>query len=338
MSWFEKLTGFRELGYAQTQAKFEVIGNRLHARGNGRSWQIGALETPSLAELRVRSATAREGTQGALRVRNIAADAYQLHTWPEVNGALVQVASQFNLLEMPGYDVTPEDGVSDYEHDRTQGPACARAAGAATIYRNYFAPVGGQIGQTRARQIDTLADLRAALPRGDEIEMRNGYALATPDILRAIDTRLAALSEAERDSLRTLLRIGLHHDVEVTAVGALQGQRVSQAYCSALPVNYNHGTDPVMWASFASLVLEAAYEATLHAAVVNAGRLGGSHRVYLTLVGGGVFGNRREWILGAIRRALDLVRGQALEVWLVSYGSVPDDLLMLADEYGHHRT
>lgn len=30
MSWFEKLTGFRELGYAQTQAQFEVIGNRLH--------------------------------------------------------------------------------------------------------------------------------------------------------------------------------------------------------------------------------------------------------------------------------------------------------------------
>ena len=337
MSWFEKLTGFRELGYAQTQAKFEVIGKRLHSRVNGRSWQIGELETPSLAELRVRSATAREATPGVLRVRNIAADAHQLHTWPEVNGALVQVASQFNLLEMPGYHVSPEDGVSAYEHDHTQGPACARAAGAATIYRNYFAPVGGQIGQTRARQIDTLADLRAALPRGDEIEMRNGYALAKPDILHAIDSRLAGISEAERDRLRSLLRIGLHHDVDVTAVGALQGQRVSQAYCSALPVNYNHGTDPAMWASFACLVLEAAYEATLHAALLNANRVGGSHRVYLTLVGGGVFGNRREWILGAIRRALDLVRGQALEVWLVSYGRVPDDLLMLAEDYGYHR-
>lgn len=94
-----------------------------------------------------------------LRVRNIAADAYQLHAWPEAKGAVVQVASQFNLLEMPGYDVTPEDGVSDYEHDHTQGPACAIAIGPATIYRNYFAPVEGQIGQTRDRQIDTLADL-----------------------------------------------------------------------------------------------------------------------------------------------------------------------------------
>jgi len=84
------------------------------------------------------------------------------------------------------------------------------------------------------------------------------------------------------------------------------------------------------------LLVEAAYEATLHAALLNASRgMGhGSHRVYLTLLGGGVFGNRREWILAAIRRALDLMRGQDLEVWLVSYGSVPDDLKALAAEYG----
>lgn len=336
MNWFEQLTGFRELGYAQTQARFEVIGQRLHSKVDGRSWQVGELETPGLSELRARSAKVRQSTQGSLRVRNLAADAHQLHTWPEVHGALVQVASQFNLLEMPGYHVTPEHGVSDYENDRTQGPACACAAGAATIYRNYFAPIGDQIGQTRERQIDTLADLRAVLPRGDEIEMRNGYALSKADILQTIQNHLAGLGESERDHLRGLLRIGLHHDVEVTAAGAPQGQRVSQAYCSALPVNYNFGTDAAMWAAFASLVLESAYEATLHAALLNASRgMGhGSHRVYLTLLGGGVFGNRREWILAAIRRALDLMRGQDLEVWLVSYGSVPDDLKALAAEYG----
>jgi hypothetical protein len=31
--------------------------------------------------------------------------------------------------------VTPEDGVGIYDLDRTQGPACAVAAGAGTIYR-----------------------------------------------------------------------------------------------------------------------------------------------------------------------------------------------------------
>jgi hypothetical protein len=58
-----------------------------------------------------------------------------------------------------GPSVTPEDGVTRYECDRTQGPACAIAAGAATIYRNYFAPVGSGHGQTKDRQIDALAGL-----------------------------------------------------------------------------------------------------------------------------------------------------------------------------------
>jgi len=71
MSWFERLTGFPEQGYAQTQAGFEVHGKRLHSLVNGRSWRIGALETPSLAELRVRSATVRE----AIALREGAADA-----------------------------------------------------------------------------------------------------------------------------------------------------------------------------------------------------------------------------------------------------------------------
>lgn len=64
---------------------------------------------------------------------------------------------------MVGPDVTPEDGVARYEYDRTQGPACAMAAGAATIYRNYFAPVGEQTGQTTKRQLDGLADIGAEL-------------------------------------------------------------------------------------------------------------------------------------------------------------------------------
>jgi len=49
-------------------------------------------------------------------------------------GAIFQVASQFNLLEMVSDNVTPEQGVTRYERDATQGPACAIAAGAGTIY------------------------------------------------------------------------------------------------------------------------------------------------------------------------------------------------------------
>lgn len=70
-----------------------------------------------------------------------------------------------------------------YQSDPTQGPACAIAAGAATIYRNYFAPIGGSQGQTAKRQLDGLADLGVALssalklPVGNLWKMQNGYRL-----------------------------------------------------------------------------------------------------------------------------------------------------------------
>jgi hypothetical protein len=57
-----------------------------------------------------------------------------MHRAPEYGGALFQVASQFDALEMTGANVTPEDGVTRYQHDHTQGPACAIAAGAARSF------------------------------------------------------------------------------------------------------------------------------------------------------------------------------------------------------------
>jgi hypothetical protein len=61
------------------------------------------------------------------------------------------------------------------------------------------------------------------------------------------------------------------------------------AYCSALPVAYcRHPSH--MWAAFARLVLEASYEATICAAILNASSTG-NNRSFLTLVGGGAFGN-----------------------------------------------
>ena len=107
---------------------------------------VGTLETPSFAELRERAGpVARAGTQN--RIRRLQGDARKLHADPAHRGSLFQVASQFHLLEMVGPSITPEHGVSRYAQDRTQGPACAIAAGAGTMYRNYLVPVNGGIGQ-----------------------------------------------------------------------------------------------------------------------------------------------------------------------------------------------
>jgi len=148
MDWFERLTGFRELPWEETRARLEVLGDRLHSRVNGRSYGIGRLEVASVAELRVRALGA---PKGSLSLSKVTGGVRAMHADPANQGALFQVASQFNLLEMIGPEVTPEDGVSRYAGDHTQGPACAVAAGAATIFRNYFAPVNGQSGQTATK-------------------------------------------------------------------------------------------------------------------------------------------------------------------------------------------
>ncbi|MCB9785084.1 MAG: hypothetical protein H6744_00195 [Deltaproteobacteria bacterium] len=309
--WFEELMGFAEESPEQVRANIRCDGERLVSRVNGRVVRCGTLSTPSLAELRVAAGPARE--ERPARVSEVVGDVGALHRAAESAGALFQAASQFNLLEMTGPHVTPEAGVGIYERDRTQGPACAVACGGGTIYRNYFAPLrapdGEQQGQTARHQLDCLADLGAALGGPGLWEMRNGYALATTAGLHSISARLSAASEAERDDLRGLLRVGVQHEVEVLGTD----HTVTQVYGSAMPVSY--GAPPAaLWEPMARLVLEASYEATMLIA-----RQHGIETLYLTLLGGGVFGNHDDWIADAITRALDHAGG--LDVRIVSYGT-----------------
>jgi hypothetical protein len=313
--WFEDLTGFREADAEQVRANLDVRGDRLISRVNGKGHGCGRLAIPSLAELRAHPSVA---DSGPVRLREVVANVQALHRDPANAGALFQAASQFNLLEMTGPNVTPERGVGGYENDHTQGPACAIACGAGTIYRNYFVPVGDDIGQTADRQVDCLADVGDALGNGEGSlwEMRNGYALMTEAGLPAVADNLARLDAAERDDLGALLRIGVQHDVEVTLSGG--GHHVTQVYGAALPVAYGRGSQSD-WEGFARLVLDASYEATMLAAMVNANATG-NRTVFLTLLGGGVFGNAEEWILGAIERSLNAVGDADLDVAIVSYG------------------
>jgi hypothetical protein len=46
----------------------------------------------------------------------------------------------------------------------------------------------------------------------------------------------------------------------------------------------------------------------------------GNNRLFLTLLGGGAFGNEPGWIVGAIQRALTLYKDVELDVAIVSYG------------------
>ena len=239
----------------------------------------------------------------------IIGDALELHALAENEGALFQVASQLNCLEFAGPEEIPENGVTQYATDPTQGPACSLAAAAATVVRNYF--VDG--GQTAERQLNLLSGIQSRI--GESlIDVRNGYTFSD-------EPRLALVKEAiathDRDDLMGDLRIGLHEDVEVTFARRFEApekpQRVSQAFCSALSCGYASGS-LAAWAPVATLVLDAAYEATLLAAVAR-----GTRRVWLTLLGAGAFGNDIAWIERAITRAAERADGHDLDVIVGHY-------------------
>lgn len=315
--WFEALTGFSEVSPEQVRENLSHQAGMITSAINGRSFACGDLQTPTLNELRT-SVSLLTFKPGPIRVREIVGNVQNLHTETLNAGALFQVASQFNLLEMVSPSVVPEDGVGIYQRDPTQGPACAIAAGAGTIFRNYFVEVEGEIGQTSTRQINCLQNIGARLGNHSESlwTMKNGYALATKPGLDSIRNTLQEMDEQEIDQLRGELKIGQHFGVEVTLPNA--GHLVSQAYCSALPVAYSqHSAD--LWEPFARLILEAAYEATLCAAMLNANATG-NRTVLLTLLGGGAFGNRINWILDALQRAIRLFQHSALDIVVVSYG------------------
>lgn len=320
--WFSRITGFAETSYADTQARLRVVDGQLVSADGLQRWGIGELTLPSLASLRARAPAA-----GSCRstLQAIVGDVRALHRDPRFAGALFQVASQFNLLEMVGPQVTPEHGVTGYMHDRTQGPACAMAAGAGTVYRNYLMPVGTGFGQTRDRQVDTADAMRRSLAAALQVApealwtMRNGYLQPSRASLALIGRHLAGLTEAGRNALRSQLAIGWHRHVEVTD-GEAPRPQVSQAYCSAVPVSYS-GLGQALWQPLASLVLEAAYEATLRAACIQQAEEG-NPKVLLTRLGGGAFGNHDDWIDAAILRALRLTEGMGLEVWVVCYGAL----------------
>ncbi|HST82507.1 MAG TPA: hypothetical protein VLL08_12295 [Kineosporiaceae bacterium] len=328
--WFESLTGFKETDGAGVVDRIREDGPFLESIVNGRRMRRGEFSVISLTDLRHHRDNGDPIPYvGETTVREIIGDVRELHADPAAAGATFQVASQFNMLEMTSPKITPEAGVARYELDPTQGPACAIACGAGTIHRNYFVPFdhGDHLvrGQTADRQLNGFADLAAAL--GLAVDMRNGYALLTPEQLERSSERLNGLTEPQRDELAGLLRVGVQTDGEVTWRDA--GHSVTQVFCSALPIAYAGG-QPKRWEPLARLVLDAAYEATFAAAVRSAARTG-NRTLYLTLIGAGAFGNPVAWVVSALQRSLRLHQFAGLDVRVVSY-AWPQRALRVLDQ------
>jgi hypothetical protein len=329
--WFKKLTGFEEISSENVQNNISIDGQNLISKINNKSFQFGELEIVSLEQLREQFVP-HKNTQ-KIKVSEIVADVQELHCKLNNKNALFQAASQFNLLEMVEPNVSPEKGIDIYENDFTQGPACAIACGAGTIFRNYFVPLEGTIGQTMSNQVDCLEAIGKEL-NNEKFElwkMTNGYALVNQKGLLNINKQISNLTNDEREALIGKLKVGIQWNTEVTFND--KKQLVSQIYCSALPVAYSH-IDAIYWELFARIILEATYEATLYAAMVNIQKTN-SNKVFLTLVGGGAFGNDIVWILESLMKVLEKFKNAPLDIKIVSYRSSNSLLKKAIEKYNY---
>mmetsp|Transcript_54417 Transcript_54417/g.125393 ORF Transcript_54417/g.125393 Transcript_54417/m.125393 type:complete len:370 (-) Transcript_54417:201-1310(-) len=334
--WFAHLFGFaEEAGRQKLYELLEIVEDesrgllRLRSRANGASYGIGHFSRPSLSELRTTASKLAPANIRSTLEHIATRDVFELHTMPEYRGATFMAASQFNCLEFPNPDVVPEYGVTGYIFDGTQGPACALAAAPATVYRNYFAITNGKQGQTEGNQLNNLADAVAQLvPMASGaavLRVENGYTSSDDERLHELNRQLSDGSVRKR--VMEALRIGVHSQVEVPwacrfqLLPAEKRNIVTQAYCSALSCGYSDGSLD-LWEPMARVVLEASYEATLLSAAIEQTEGCGSGRVVLTLLGGGVFGNRNAWIEEAIARAFLAVERAGLSVVLAHFGHV----------------
>jgi hypothetical protein len=347
IDWFERVFGFREYDvdnpgmdkvsrHAMIRGKFEYSPEKgeLSAVGQkGLYWDAGSFETPKLEELRNRYKRNEKDIKqllgGQLTAKEVVGDVSLMHAKEENRRAMFQAASQFNCLEFTSERGVPEDGVTVYTLDHTQGPACAIACSPGTVVRNYFG-LGGD-PQTASRQVENLKEVEQVLENEVQkyFEVRNGYTLASDEGLEKLGKTLE--DKAKVEAIKSNLRIGLQLDTEFvcTTFGnrffeeAKPGvQLVSQAYCSAISVAYSK-CQPELWKPFACAILDAAYEATFYAAMENARKHKGeqgSRRLFLTALGGGVFGNDMAWIEEAIGKAMEQFKDVQLEVYMVSFG------------------
>ena len=351
--WFEHLFGFEEktvgqqpgmIGVNMTAVRncFELDNQNhtLESRINGEKYGCGTFTTPTLDSLRQQVNSIDFSSLGQTTLSHIAGDSFDLHSDPRYRDATFQAASQFNCLEFPSPHSTPESGVTNYVGDRTQGPACALAAPFGTIYRNYFVEYNGQIGQSTGNQINNLDNVLDLLGATTLINVNNGYTSSDTSRMTTFN-QIGLLNDLDvYETALGLLKVGVHSNVEVpwkagqprfVLAPKEERQNVTQVYCSGLALGQYTNVSTDLWASLAKLVLKASYEATLLTAALerNAGR--GNGTVLLTLIGGGVFGNKLEWIAEAISHAISKCKNMGLTVIVTHYGSIDSGVKNLID-------
>jgi len=113
-----------------------------------------------------------------------------------------------------------------------------------------------------------------------------------------------------------------------------KNQVVNQVFTAAMNMGSVIGKwrNSTLSENVAKFILRGAYKGTILAAIENSRTLSekdypGKNKCFLTMIGGGVFGNKYEWILDCIIEQEEIIRNSGLEIYFICYAqSSIDDI------------
>ncbi len=213
--------------------------------------------------------------------------------------------------------------VSDYPTDPTQGPRMSNNAGA--ILRDHLVKFSdGTIGQTvdeKWVKPNTENHPEIALFKDQNVEIKNGYLKFSKTNAPKILNRL--------ENLKNDFHIGYQKGVQVifgkdhnhkawTLKGKYevlnnQKQIVDQIYVAALNLDSEWKATPQCKESktIAKLILKYSYESILRACAAQ-----GIKKVYLPLIGCGVFENKPKWVISILNDLAGFIKKSGIKVVL----------------------
>ncbi len=338
--FFEELIGVSEPEYVKNQERLLrkiVRDGRVHNIKTKTSLPAGVFKPCSIAQLDALVEEKPSRGRGTFNVvvgyntkhlpleKRAQLDIGALQADAENKDALFQLASNFDCRENASSVGDGHHWISEYIYDMTQGPFAAISAAPGLFYRCYC-----------ARPINLLKNF-------PYLPLRKGYL-----VLDAADSKV--LKQADDLDYEQVM-VGVHRDVGVMYGQLLNAnehltcgdkeQTISQVYVSSLDLGLASGNalgkklgnDKVRERveALAKKLLLAAYQGTIKAAIAF-----DKQKVFLTLVGCGVFNNRLAWVQEAIESCVDDIMKFGLDVTLVVYdANTPNTLKEMPAFLGH---